>query len=169
MAKKLILATIGLWGKQERVAWTMRRTSPDAGAGAAAFSAAVLPGGLGVAEVRQIFEQPQPTPLERQFVVKEAPRDGAAVLAMQERHDRAGGSAPHLDIRSINGWNDGYGPMDRHIKPHAALRARLRSWLMPPELPTRETRARTTSSWRRFRPRTIACLLLRLARPRCGA
>ena len=30
-----------------------------------------------------------------------APRDGAAVLAMQERHDRVGGSAPHLDIRSI--------------------------------------------------------------------
>jgi hypothetical protein len=81
----------------------------------------VLPGGLGAAEVRQIFEQNHPTALERQFVVKGAPRDGAAVLAMQERHDRAGGSAPHLDIRSINGWNDGYGPMDRHVKPHAAL------------------------------------------------
>ena len=53
---------------------------PDAGASS---SAAVLPGGLGVAEVRQIFEQPKPTPLERQFVVKGAPRDGAAILAMQ--------------------------------------------------------------------------------------
>ncbi len=82
---------------------------PPPGAGAAA----VLPGRLGVAEVRQIFEQPQPTPLERQFVVKGASRDGAAVLAMQRQHDLAGGSAPHLDLRSINGWNEGYGPMDR--------------------------------------------------------
>ena len=69
------------------------RPPPNAGA-----SSSVLPGGLGVAEVRQIFEQNHPTALERQFVVKGAPRDGAAVLAMQERHDRAGGSAPHLDI-----------------------------------------------------------------------
>ncbi len=29
-AKKLILSTIGLWSKQERVAWTVRRTSHDA-------------------------------------------------------------------------------------------------------------------------------------------
>ena len=89
---------------------------PDAGASS---SAAVLPGGLGVAEVRQIFEQPQPTPLERQFVVKGASRDGAAVLAMQRQHDLAGGSAPHLDLRSINGWNEGYGPMDRRSRPEA--------------------------------------------------
>ena len=73
----------------------------------------MLPGGLGVAEVRQIFEQPKPTPLERQFVVRGGARNGAAVLDMQRQHDIAGGSAPHLDIRSINGWNDGYGPQDR--------------------------------------------------------
>ena len=90
---------------------------PDAGASAAASS--VLPGGLGVAEVRQIFEQPRPTPLERQFVVKGASRDGAAVLDMQRSHDLAGGSAPHLDLRSINGWNEGYGPMDRRSRPEA--------------------------------------------------
>ena len=84
-------------------------SGPPPDAGAAAFaSAPVLPGGLGVAEVRQIFEPPQrPTPLERQFVVKGAPRDGAAVAAMQRQHDLAGGSAPHLDFRSLNGKNDG--------------------------------------------------------------
>ena len=80
---------------------------------------AVLPGGLGVAEVRQIFEQPTPARLERQFVVKGAPRDGAAVLDMQVRHDLVGGSAPHLDIRSLNGWNEGWGPMDRRSRPDA--------------------------------------------------
>ena len=48
---------------------------PDAGAAAAT---PVLPGGLGVAEVRQIFERPQPVPIERQYVVKGAPRDDAA-------------------------------------------------------------------------------------------
>ncbi len=79
----------------------------------------MLPGGLGVAEVRQIFEQPKPTPIERQFVVKGAPRDGAAVLAMQRQHDLAGGSAPHLDFRSLNGMNDSYGPMDRRARPEA--------------------------------------------------
>ena len=70
------------------------RAPPDTGA-----SAAVLPGGLGVAEVRQICEQSQVTPLERQFVARNGVRDGQAVLAMQKRHDLAGGSAPHLDIR----------------------------------------------------------------------
>ena len=73
----------------------------------------VLPGGLGVAEVRQIFERPQPVPIERQYVVKGAPRDGAAVARMQCQHDLAGGSAPHLDFRSLNGMNAGHGPMDR--------------------------------------------------------
>ena len=113
------------------------RPPPNAGAA----SAAVLPGGLVVAEVRQIFEQNHPTALERQFVVKGAPRDGAAVLAMQERHDRAGGSAPHLDIRSINGWNDGYGPMDRHVRPKASLgpfqrpKARITSVMAPAPKP----------------------------------
>ena len=43
------------------------------------------------------------------------------ILAMQRRHDLAGGSAPHLNIRSLNGWNEGYGPMDRHVKPHASV------------------------------------------------
>ena len=69
--------------------------------------------------MRQIFEQPKHTPLERQFVVKGAPRDGAAVLDMQVRHDMAGGSAPHLNVRSLNGWNEGYGPMDRRSRPEA--------------------------------------------------
>jgi len=40
-------------------------------------------------------------------------------LAMQRQHDLAGGSAPHLDLRSINGWNEGYGPMDRRSRPEA--------------------------------------------------
>ncbi len=51
-----------------------RRPGPDAG-----NSAAVLPGGLGVAEVRQTFEQNRVMPLEQQFVAKGAPRDGQAV------------------------------------------------------------------------------------------
>ena len=49
------------------------------------------------------------------------PRDGAAVLAMQKKHDLSGGSAPHLDFRSLNGYNDGYAPMDRVLKPHANI------------------------------------------------
>ena len=53
-----------------------RRPPPDAGA-------AVLPGGLGVSEVRQIFEPSQSAPIEQQYVAKGVPRDGAAVLAMQ--------------------------------------------------------------------------------------
>ena len=65
---------------------------PPPGAGAAAVAA--LPGGLGVAEVRQMFEPAQRTPIERQFVAKGVPRDGAAVLAMQKKHDLSGGSAP---------------------------------------------------------------------------
>ncbi len=36
---------------------------------------------------------------------------------MQRSHDLAGGSAPHLDIRAINGWSEGYGPADRRSKP----------------------------------------------------
>ena len=92
---------------------------PPPGAGAAAVAA--LPGGLGVAEVRQMFEPAQRTPIERQFVAKGVPRDGAAVLAMQKKHDLSGGSAPHLDFRSLNGYNDGYAPMDRVLKPHANI------------------------------------------------
>ena len=80
---------------------------PDAGVSA---SAVEIPGGLSFAEVRQLFEQPKPVPIDRMFVERGAPRDGAAVLAMQRSHDLAGGSAPHLDIRAINGWSDGYGP-----------------------------------------------------------
>ena len=39
---------------------------------------------------------------------------------MQLQHDLAGGSAPHLDFRSLNGMNDGYGPMDRRLaRPEA--------------------------------------------------
>ena len=51
--------------------------------------------------------------MERQYVVRGAPRDGGAIRAMQEAHDLAGGSAPNLDFRSLNGINDGYGPADR--------------------------------------------------------
>ncbi len=36
---------------------------------------------------------------------------------MQRSHELAGGSAPHLDIRAINGWSEGYGPMDRQSRP----------------------------------------------------
>ncbi len=93
-----------------------RKPPPDAGA-----SVAVLPGGLGVAEVRQIFEPAQRTPIEQQFVAKGVPRDGAAVLAMQQKHDLSGGTAPHLDFKSLNGYNDGYAPMDRILKPNSQI------------------------------------------------
>ena len=91
---------------------------PPPGAGAAAIT---LPGGLNVAEVRQVFEPAQRTPIERQFVAKGVPRDGAAVLAMQTRHDLSGGTAPHLDFKSLNGYNDGYAPVDRTLKPRADI------------------------------------------------
>ena len=52
-----------------------RRPPPDPGA-------AVLPGWLGVSEVRQIFEPSQTAPIEQQFVAKGVPRDGRAVLGM---------------------------------------------------------------------------------------
>ena len=78
-------------------------------------------GGLGVAEVRRIFEREVPVTLERQFVERGAPRDGAAVRAMQAVHDLAGGSAPHLDFRSLNGMNEGYAPADRRMQPGAKL------------------------------------------------
>ena len=87
---------------------------PDAGSGA---SSVQIPGGLSFAEVRQMFEHAAPTPIDRMFVERGAPRDGAAVMAMQRAHDLGGGSAPHLDIRSINGWNEGYGLADRRSKP----------------------------------------------------
>ena len=77
--------------------------------------AAYLPEGLGVAEVRRIFEREVPVPLERQFVERGAPRDGAAVRALRTLHDLAGGSAPHLDFRSLNGMNEGYAPADRRL------------------------------------------------------
>ena len=67
-------------GNVVRNALSSRRPPPDAGA-------AVLPGGLGVAEVRQIFEPAQRTPIEQLFVATGVPRDGAAVLAMQQKHD----------------------------------------------------------------------------------
>ena len=39
---------------------------------------------------------------------------------MQRQHDLAGGSAPHLDFRSLNGMNDGYGAMGRRLaRPEA--------------------------------------------------
>ncbi len=34
-------------------------------------------------------------------------------------YDLAGGSAPNLHFRSLNGMNDGYGPMDRRTRPEA--------------------------------------------------
>ena len=109
-------------------------------------------------------------------MARNAPRDGAAVLAMQQRHDVAGGSAPHLDIRSINGWNDGYGPVDRHIKPRAALwpfvqpKPRSASIMAyAPKAGNVRNQGATTSSWQRFRLRTTARLLRRPARPRYGA
>ena len=52
-------------------------------------------------------------------VAKGIPRDGAAVAAMQRQHDLVGGTAPHLDFRSLNGQNEGYGPVDRRSKPQA--------------------------------------------------
>ena len=87
---------------------------PDPGGSAPAVETG---GGLSFTEVRQLFEHQKPTPIDRMFVERGALRDGAAVLAMQRSHDLAGGSAPNLDIRSINGWNEGYGPMDRRSKP----------------------------------------------------
>ena len=54
-------------------------------------------------------------------MAKGVPRDGAAVLAMQQKHDLSGGTAPHLDFKSLNGYNDGYAPMDRVLKPHANI------------------------------------------------
>ena len=101
-------------GNVVRNALGNRKPPPDAGA-------AVLPGGLGVAEVRQIFEPSQRTPIEQQFVAKGVPRDGAAVLAMQQKHDLSGGTAPHLDFKSLNGYNDDYAPIDRVIKPNASI------------------------------------------------
>ena len=60
---------------------------------AVSFSSVLL-SGMGVAEVRKIFEYMKHIPPERQFVVKETPRDGAAVLHMQVRHDIAGDNVP---------------------------------------------------------------------------
>ena len=74
-----------------------RRPPPDA-------PAAVLPGGLGVSEVRQIFEPSQRAPIEQQFVAK-------GVWRCNSAHDLSGGT----------GCNDGYAPMDRVIKPNASI------------------------------------------------
>ena len=71
------------------------------------------PGGLGAAEIQHKFAPPPRVPIERMYVVKGAVRDGHAVAAMQRQHDLVGGTAPHLDFRSMNGINEGYGPIDR--------------------------------------------------------
>ena len=99
----------------------VRRSLGGGGPPDADASAAYLPGGLVVAEVRRIFERQVPVPLEQQFVERGAPRDGAAVRAMQAVHDLAGGSAPHLDFKSLNGMNEGYAPADRRMQPGAKL------------------------------------------------
>ena len=76
---------------------------PDAGAS----------GGVSVGEIARSFAPPPRVPIERMFVTKGAPRDGAAVAAMQRQHDLFGGTAPHLDVRSLNNMHEGYGPADR--------------------------------------------------------
>ena len=143
---------------------------PDAGA---AVATSVLPGGLGVAKVRQIFERPQPVPIERQYVVKGAVRDGGAIASMQRQHDLAGGSAPHLDFRSLNGMNDGYGPIDRRT------RAQLigPDQIVQPHAPALNAGAAAQPNARKGRDIVMASFASSSddrpppgpARPRCGA
>ena len=64
-------------------------------------------------EIARSFAPPPRVPIECMFVTKGAPRDGAAVAAMQRQHDLVGGTAPNLDVRSLNNMNEGYGPVDR--------------------------------------------------------
>ena len=107
---------------------------PDPGGSAPSVE---IGGGLSFAEVRQLLEQQKPVPIDRMFVERGAQRDGAAVLAMQRSHDLAGGSAPHLDIRSINGWTRAMAPLtvdpnQQELDPlNTSNLVRVRFWTLP--------------------------------------